>query len=112
MLYLLIVLKYLFREAKNKFHTLLIEANSYNRSAQEEFHKNNDLINFSNKLKREQNNLENSYKICLDKINNLKDEYSKLMQMTEFQHQNLDQVLFVCILNNLLVISIKLNNKL
>ncbi|VVC28629.1 Hypothetical protein CINCED_3A025872 [Cinara cedri] len=75
-----------FRKIKNDFH--------YKRSVQEEFHKNDNLINVSNKLKYEQNNLQNSLKICLDKFNNLKDEYSKLIQMTEFQHQNLDQVLF------------------
>lgn len=90
---------------------LLMETNSYNRSAQKECHKNDDLMNLSNKLKQEQNNLQNSFKICLDKFNNLKDKYSKLMQMTEFQHQNLDQVLFVCILY-IFVIQIIFNNNL
>lgn len=75
-----------------------MEANSYKRSAQDEFHKNNDLLNFINKLKREQDHLQNDFKIYLDKFNYLKDEYSKLIQITEFQHQNLDQVIFVCIL--------------
>ncbi|KAE9542832.1 hypothetical protein AGLY_002743 [Aphis glycines] len=81
-----------FQEAKNKYHTLLMEANSYKRSAKEEFHKNKDLLNYLNKLKREQNNLQNNFKTSLDKFNCLKEEYSKLLQMTEFQHQNLDQI--------------------
>ncbi|XP_029345813.1 coiled-coil domain-containing protein 40-like [Acyrthosiphon pisum] len=81
-----------FQEAKNKYHTLLMEANSYKRSAQDEFHKNKDLFNYLNKLKREQNNIQNNFKTCLDKFNGLKEEYSKLIQITEFQHQNLDQV--------------------
>ncbi|XP_026805557.1 uncharacterized protein LOC113548720 [Rhopalosiphum maidis] len=80
------------QEAKNKYHTLLMEANSYKRSAKEEFRKNKDLFNYLNKLKREQNNLQNSFKTCLDKLNCLKEEYSKLIQMTEFQQQNLDQI--------------------
>jgi len=69
-----------------------MEANSYKRSAKEEFHKNKDLFNYLNKLKREQNNLQNNFKTGLDKFNCLKEEYSKLLQMTEFQHQNLDQI--------------------
>jgi len=72
-----------------------MEANSYKRSAKEEFRKNKDLFNYLNKLKREQNNLQNSFKTCLDKLNCLKEEYSKLIQMTEFQHQNLDQITLV-----------------
>lgn len=75
---------------------LLMEANSYKRSAQEEFHKNNDLLNFINKLKQDQDHLNINFKVYLDKFNSLKDEYSKLIQITEFQHQNLDQVIFVC----------------
>lgn len=74
-----------------------MEANSYKRSAQEELKRNDDLLNFLKKLKQEQTNLQNSLKTYLDKLNYLKDEYSKLNQMTEFQNQNLDQVLFVCI---------------
>jgi len=89
----------IFREAKNKYQTLLIEANSYKRSAQDEFHKNKDLFNYLNKLTREQNNLQNNLKTYLDKLNCLKEEYSKLIQMTEFQHQNLDQVTLVCCIN-------------
>lgn len=74
-----------------------MEANSYKRSAQEELKRNDDLLNFLKKIKQEQTNLQNSLKTYLDKLNYLKDEYSKLNQMTEFQNQNLDQVLFVCI---------------
>lgn len=88
-----------FREAQNKYHTLLIEANSYKRSAQDEFHKNYDLHNLLSKLKREQNNLQNNFEMCLKKFNDLKDEFSKLIQITEFQHQNLNQVIIVCIFN-------------
>ncbi|XP_025204479.1 coiled-coil domain-containing protein 40-like [Melanaphis sacchari] len=80
------------QEAKNKYHTLLMEDNSYKRSVKEEFHKNKDLFNYLNKLKLEQNNLQNNFKTCLNKFNCLKEEYSKLIQMTEFQHQNLDQI--------------------
>lgn len=87
-----------FREAKNKYHTLLMEANSYKRSTQEEFYKNNDLLNIIHKLKREQKNNQNSFKTYLDKFSYLKNEYSKLLQITEFQNQNLDQVISVCIL--------------
>jgi len=87
---------YIFREAKNKYQTLLIEANSYKRSAHDEFLKNKDLFNYLNKLKREQNSLQNNFQIYLDKFNCLKEEYSKLIQITEFQHQNLDQITLVC----------------
>jgi len=73
-----------------------MEANSYKRSAQDEFHKNKDLFNYLNKLKREQYNLQNNFKTNLDKFNSMKEEYSKLIQITEFQHQNLDQVTLVC----------------
>lgn len=73
-----------------------MEANSYKRSVHEEFQKNEDIDNLLNKLKREQNSLQNTLKTCLDQFNNLKDKYSKLIQMTEFQSQNLDQILFVC----------------
>lgn len=86
-----------FREAQNKYHALLIEANSYKRSAHDEFHKNYDLHNLLNKLKREQNNLQSSFNICLNKFSGFKDEFSKLVQITEFQHQNLNQVIIVCI---------------
>lgn len=86
-----------FREAQNKYHTLLMEANSYKRSVQDEFHKNYDLHNSSSKLKREQNNVQNCFKVCFNKFNGLKDEFSKLVQITEFQHQNLNQVIIVCI---------------
>lgn len=86
-----------FREAKNKYHTLLIEANSYKRSAYEETQKNYEFLDLLNKLKQEKNNLENSFKASLDKFSYLKDEHSKLIQITEFQLKNLDQVLFVCI---------------
>lgn len=72
-----------------------MEANSYKRSFHEEFQKNEDLNNLFNKLKREQNTSQNALKTCLNKFNNLKDDYSKLIQMTEFQSQNLDQILFV-----------------
>lgn len=95
-IYISIKLYKFFREVKNKYHTLLMEANSYKRSAQEQFHKNNDLQKLLYKLKENQNNLQNSLKTCLEKFNYLKDEYSKLIQITEFQNQNLDQVIFVC----------------
>lgn len=74
-----------------------MEANSYKRSAQEELKRNNDLLNFLKKSKQEQTNIQNNFKTCLDKLNYLKEEYSKLIQMTEFQNQNLDQIVFVCI---------------
>lgn len=76
-----------------------MEANSYKRSVQDEFHKNYDLHNLLNKLKREQNNLQNSFKMCFNKFNGLKDEFSKLVQITEFQQQNLNQVIIVCIVD-------------
>eukprot|EP00102_Acyrthosiphon_pisum_P020925 XP_016658135.1 PREDICTED: coiled-coil domain-containing protein 40 [Acyrthosiphon pisum] len=95
------------QQAKNKYHTLLMEANSYKRSAQDEFHKNKDLFNYLNKLKREQNNIQNNFKTCLDKFNGLKEEYSKLIQITEFQHQNLDQVTLI----NNKISEIKVQNK-
>lgn len=50
-----------------------------------------------NKLKQEKNHLQNSFKAFLDKFSYLKDEQSKLIQITEFQLKNLDQVIFVCI---------------
>lgn len=84
-----------FRDVKNKYHILLMEANSYKRNAQEQFHRNNDLQNFLYKLKQNQKNLQNNFKTYLNKFNYLKDEHSKLNQITEFQHQNLDQVLHV-----------------
>lgn len=87
----------IFREAKDKYHILLMESNSYKRSAQNEFRKHNDFLNFLSKLKREQDNFKKNFEIYLDKFNSLNDEYSKLIQMTEFQHQNLDQVILVII---------------
>lgn len=72
-----------------------MEANSYKRSVHEEYLKNEDFLSLLNKLKREKNNLQNNFKTCLDEVDNLKDEYSKLIQMTEFQNQNLDQVIIV-----------------
>lgn len=73
-----------------------MEANSYKRSTQQEFQKNNDLIKLLYKLKQDQNNLQNKLKTCLDKLICMKDDYSKLIQITQFQHQNLNQVIFVC----------------
>ncbi|XP_022161075.1 kinetochore protein SLK19-like [Myzus persicae] len=58
-------------------------------------------------LKREHNNLQNNFKTYLDKFNCLKEEYSKLIQMTEFQHQNLDQVTLI----NNKISEIKVQNK-
>jgi len=86
-----------------------MEANSYKRSAQDEFHKNKDLFNNLNKLKREQNNLQNNFKTCLDKFNCLKEEYSKLIQITSFQHQNLDQVLSVCCIAKYIIFKLNFN---
>lgn len=83
-----------------------MEANSYKRSVHEEFLKNEDIKHLLNKLEREQSSLQNTLKTCLDKFNSLKDKYSKLIQMTEFQNQNLDQILFVCFFlnyNNLVI---------
>lgn len=92
-----------FREAKNKYYTLLMEANSYKRSSQEQFHEHKNLHNYLNKLIREQNNLQNNFKMYLDKFNCLKEEHSKLIQITEFQHQNLDQVTLVCFITKLII---------
>jgi hypothetical protein len=75
-----------------------MEANSFKHSVLEELHKNNDLLSFLNKYKQENNNLQNNFKINLDKFNCLKDEYSKIIQITEFQNFNLNQVILVCIL--------------
>lgn len=72
-----------------------MEANSYKHSALEEFHKNNDFLSFLNKYKLENNYLQNNFKITLEKFNCLKDEYSKIIQITEFQNLNLNQVLLV-----------------
>lgn len=72
-----------------------MEANSYKRSAHEEYLKNEDFLSLLNKLKRDKNHLQNNFKTYLNEVNNLKDEHSKLMQMTEFQNQNLDQVIIV-----------------
>lgn len=87
-----------FRESKNKYQALLMEANSYKRSALEEMQKNNDCLSFLNKYKQEHNFLQNNFKIHLDKFNCLKDEYSKVTQITEFENLNMNQVLLVCIL--------------
>lgn len=77
-----------------------MEANSYDRSAQEEFQKNYDLTTLSNKLKVEQSSLQNSFKISLEKFQTLKEEHFKFVRMTEFQNINLDQVLLVCIFDS------------
>ncbi|VVC24084.1 Hypothetical protein CINCED_3A023271 [Cinara cedri] len=79
-----------FQNIKNNFH--------YNHSTQEEFLRNYDLTNVSNKLKREQIILQNSFKLCLEEFENLKQKYSKLIQMIEFQQQNLNQVLIELLL--------------
>uniref|UniRef100_A0A2S2Q421 Coiled-coil domain-containing protein n=1 Tax=Sipha flava TaxID=143950 RepID=A0A2S2Q421_9HEMI len=81
------------QESKNKYHALLMEANSFKHSVLEELHKNNDLLSFLNKYKQGNNNLQNNFKINLDKFNCLKDEYSKIIQITEFQNFNLNQVI-------------------
>lgn len=75
-----------------------MEANSYKRSIHEEFKRNEEFLNLLHNLNQEQISLQNNFKTCLDKYNNLKDEYSKLIQITDFQNQNLDHVIFVCIL--------------
>lgn len=75
-----------------------MKANSYKRSAQEEFHKYNDLLNFLNKLKQEKIISQKNFKLNLDKYYCLKDEHSKLIQITEFQHQNLCNVISVRII--------------
>lgn len=72
-----------------------MEANSYERSVIEEFHKNDDLKTSLDKLKREQIDLQNTFRTCLEKFNCMKDEYSKLIQITEFQYKNLDQITIV-----------------
>lgn len=76
-----------------------MEANSYKRSALEESQKNNDFLSFLNRYKQEHNYLQDSFKINLNKYNCLKDEYSKVIQIIEFQNINMNQVLMVsCIL--------------
>lgn len=86
-----------FREAQNKRQTLLTETNSYKCSAQEEIHKKMILHNLLKKLKREQNKLQHNFTMCSNRINGLEGEFSKLVQITEFQRQNLNQVIIVCI---------------
>lgn len=86
-----------------------MEANSYKRSVQEEFHKNDDLKTSLNKLKREQNDLQNSFEINLEKLIRIKNNHLKLIQMTEIQYQNLDQITTVSyLLLNVLCINRKL----
>lgn len=86
-----------FRETQNKRQTLQMEIKSYKCSVQNEIHKKLILHNTLKKQKREQNNLQHNFTMCSNKINDLKDEFSKLVQMTEFQRQNLNQVIIVCI---------------
>lgn len=74
-----------------------MEAKSYESSAQDEIHKKLILKNSLKKFKREQNNLQNNLTMCSNKINDMKDQFSKLVQITIFQQQNLDQVMIVCI---------------
>jgi hypothetical protein len=92
-IYLYII--YIFRKAKDEHHALLVEANSYESNAQIESTRNIYLHNSSNELKLKQSDLQNSYYTLLDKFNRSKDEYSKLIQITNFEYLNLDQVLLV-----------------
>ncbi|XP_025411772.1 uncharacterized protein LOC112684452 [Sipha flava] len=84
-----------FQKAKDEHHALLVEANSYESNAQIESTRNIYLHNSSNELKLKQSDLQNSYYTLLDKFNRSKDEYSKLIQITNFEYLNLDQVLLV-----------------
>ncbi|XP_050520950.1 coiled-coil domain-containing protein 40-like [Daktulosphaira vitifoliae] len=81
------------QEAKNQNLILIMEANSYKKSSQNEFKKNEDLISNLNKLKQEQINMQQNYNNHTNQLNNLSDEHSKLLQMLEFQSQNLSELL-------------------
>lgn len=72
-----------------------MEANSYKRSAQEEYQKNDYLHNTLNKLKREQENSQYYYNMHLEQLNNLNNEYTKVIQITEFQNINLNDAMAV-----------------
>lgn len=72
-----------------------MEANSYKRSVREEFQKNEDLHNTLDKLKREQDNSRINYKIYLDQCRHLKEEYIKLMRITEFETKTLNTIMLV-----------------
>ncbi|XP_050424677.1 putative leucine-rich repeat-containing protein DDB_G0290503 [Adelges cooleyi] len=80
------------QEAKNRYKTILLEANSYKRSAQEEIKKNEDFTTKLNKLKREQSGLQQNLNNCLNKLNKLRDEHSELLQIIKFQNINLNDL--------------------
>lgn len=84
-----------FREANEKYRTLLREVDSYKRSLEKESLKKDDLCKSANQLEQKKMNLQSSYDTVLIEFNNSKDEYSQLIQITEFEHLNLNQVLMV-----------------
>lgn len=80
-----------------------MESNSYNDSVIEECHKKDNLKTSLDKLKREQIDLQCTFRTSLEKFNSLQDKYSKLIQITEFQYKNLDQITTV---SNLLLLNL------
>lgn len=84
-----------FRDTKHKYHVILAESVSYKRSVDEESKKNNALSAMLNKLKRERDSLQYSFRIYFDKIAAATDKRFQSLSIIELQERDLERVALV-----------------